>query len=39
MMIPYLTGWPTLVAALLILAVLWIVNRQTIRKYIAVMDK
>jgi hypothetical protein len=39
MTIPYLTGWPTLAAALLILTVLWLVNRYTIRKYIAVMDK
>ena len=39
MEIPALIGWPTLVAALLILLVLWFVNRSTIRKYIAVMDK
>lgn len=39
MMLPSLIGWPTAVAAVLILLVLWIVNRATIRKYIAIMDK
>ncbi|RXK81911.1 FtsX-like permease family protein [Filimonas effusa] len=39
MELPALVGWPTVVAALLILLVLWIVNRSTIRKYISIMDK
>lgn len=37
--IPFITGWPTIIAALLILLVLWSVNRYSIRKYIRLMDK